>query len=253
MKHIKKILIILAGIIILITSGLYLYIKNINYCGTGLDMEKSTAKQEAYGKIISWDEFKNKSREKNNIVIDLRKPEEIAQGKLFKNALELNYFSDDYRQKVSELDKDKTYLLYCQLGGRTVKSLDIFYENGLDAYCLDGGVDATQIKEDLEKEKHLSWEEFQKKSQDENTVVIDIRTKDEYEAGKLFEDAIVGFDYYSSTFEQKIAQLDSTKTYLIYCRSGNRTGKSIPIFEKYGLEVYDLAGGHKATPAGSLK
>ena len=101
--------------------------------------------------------------------------------------------------------------------------------------------------------QNLNWQEFQSKASSDNAVVVDIRTAGEYNAGKLFPDALVDFDYYESDFEQKVSELDKDKTYLIYCRSGNRSGKSIQIFEKYGLKVYDLDGGHKATPTGSLK
>ncbi|MCD5390147.1 MAG: rhodanese-like domain-containing protein [Candidatus Pacebacteria bacterium] len=104
-----------------------------------------------------------------------------------------------------------------------------------------------------EKSQNLNWEDFQIQAELENTVVIDIRTAGEYNAGKLFSDAVVDFDYYESDFEQKISELDKDKTYLIYCRSGSRTGKSLKIFEKYGLTAYHLDGGHKSTPAGSLK
>lgn len=103
------------------------------------------------------------------------------------------------------------------------------------------------------KETKINWISFQEKSTKENTVVIDIRTADEYNAGKLFSDALVDYDFYQNDFEQKVSKLDKNKTYLIYCRSGNRTSQAISIFEKYGLEVYDLDGGHKSTPFGSLK
>lgn len=101
--------------------------------------------------------------------------------------------------------------------------------------------------------QNLNWQDFKKKAQKTNTVIIDIRTADEYHAGKLFSDAIVDFDYYESDFEQKVSKLDKNKTYLIYCRSGNRTEKSLKVFKKHGLKAYDLDGGHKSTPPGSLK
>ncbi len=101
--------------------------------------------------------------------------------------------------------------------------------------------------------EHLDWQEFKKQAALANTIVIDIRTANEYNAGKLFSDAVIDFDYYKPDFEQKISKLDKDKTYLIYCRSGNRSGKALTIFKKYGLKAYDLKGGHKSTPADSLK
>ena len=99
----------------------------------------------------------------------------------------------------------------------------------------------------------LNWKQFQEKAQEKNTVVIDVRTANEYNTGKLFPDARVDFDYYQADFENKISKLDKNKTYLIYCHSGNRSGKSLKIFEKYGLKAYNLDGGVNAAPNGSLK
>ncbi len=93
--------------------------------------------------------------------------------------------------------------------------------------------------------KTISWEKFKKKATEEDTVVIDVRTDGEILEGKLFDNTLE-IDYYQSNYEDKISKLDPTKTYLIYCRSGNRSGKSLKIFEKYGLKVYDLAGGYNS-------
>ncbi len=100
----------------------------------------------------------------------------------------------------------------------------------------------TQKKTTIES-KTISWTEFQDKATQENTTVIDVRTQSEILGGKLFDETLE-IDYYGSDFEQKVSELDPEQTYLIYCRSGNRSGKSIPIFEKYGLKVYDLGGGY---------
>ena len=107
-------------------------------------------------------------------------------------------------------------------------------------------LETTQEIHIQENNRHLSWDDFRKKAQEKNTVVIDIRTPEEIAQGTLF-DGVEKIDYYGSTFEQKVSQLDPTKTYLIYCRSGHRSGNAIPVFKKYGLKVYDLQGGYIAT------
>ena len=93
--------------------------------------------------------------------------------------------------------------------------------------------------------EHLSWADFQKKAQEKNTVVIDIRTPEEIAQGTLFKN-IQNIDYYDPTFEEQVSQLDPTKTYLIYCRSGHRSGNAISLFKKDGLHVYDLQDGYLA-------
>jgi len=51
-------------------------------------------------------------------------------------------------------------------------------------------------------------------------------------------------NFYDDTFEQQINELNPDEKYLVYCRSGNRSGQSLGIFEKLGFEnVQELEGG----------
>ena len=51
-------------------------------------------------------------------------------------------------------------------------------------------------------------------------------------------------DFYKPDFTQKLSKLNKTKTYLIYCRSGNRTGQTLKIMKKLGFtSVYNLKYG----------
>jgi len=73
-------------------------------------------------------------------------------------------------------------------------------------------------------------------------VIIDIRTPEEYAGGHI-EDAI-NMDFYAEDFDEKLDELDRDKTYLIYCQSGNRSGKARDLMEAMGFqEVYNLIGG----------
>ncbi len=73
-------------------------------------------------------------------------------------------------------------------------------------------------------------------------VVIDVRTPEEY-AGGYIETAI-NLDFYSETFAAELDKLDKDKTYLIYCRSANRSGKALDMMAELGFaEVYNMLGG----------
>lgn len=73
-------------------------------------------------------------------------------------------------------------------------------------------------------------------------VILDIRTPAEFKSGHL-EKAVL-LDYYSKSFWDQVKLLDRNKTYLMYCRSGNRSGRALRQLEGLGFqEVYDLAGG----------
>ena len=77
-----------------------------------------------------------------------------------------------------------------------------------------------------------------------NVVVIDVRTKAEFEAGRIYKDAL-NIDVEKKDFSEKIAKLDKeNKIYFIYCHSGRRSGIAKKIMEDKGFkEVYDLKGG----------
>ena len=73
-------------------------------------------------------------------------------------------------------------------------------------------------------------------------VILDVRTPEEFADGHI-ENAI-NLDYYSETFRDELNKLDEGKKYLIYCRSGNRSGKALNIMQELNFrEVYNMSGG----------
>lgn len=73
-------------------------------------------------------------------------------------------------------------------------------------------------------------------------VLLDIRTPQEVASSHI--KGAVSLDFYSDTFESDLAALDPERVYLIYCRTGNRTGQTYTIMEGLGFtRVYDLGGG----------
>lgn len=74
------------------------------------------------------------------------------------------------------------------------------------------------------------------------TVLLDIRTPEEYESGYI--EGATQIDYYAADFRQRLSTLDKDASYSIYCRSGNRSGDALSIMEDMGFaNVYDLKGG----------
>jgi rhodanese-related sulfurtransferase len=96
----------------------------------------------------------------------------------------------------------------------------------------------------------LTAEEFynktlQAKEDESNIVLIDIRTKPEFEAGHI-EGALM-IDFYANKYIDNLKELDRTKTYIIYCRSGNRTGQTLQVMQQLGFEnTSDLHHGIKS-------
>ncbi|MEO1264052.1 MAG: rhodanese-like domain-containing protein, partial [Bacteroidota bacterium] len=91
---------------------------------------------------VSVTEFKNLMEGENVIVLDVRTPPETAKGKI-EGAMELDYRSPDFSEKVGELDKEKTYLIYCRSGGRSSNACKIMAKEGFKKlYNLEGGYTA---------------------------------------------------------------------------------------------------------------
>ncbi|MBA7635344.1 Thiosulfate sulfurtransferase GlpE [subsurface metagenome] len=98
----------------------------------------------------------------------------------------------------------------------------------------------TQIIEDVTLEEAFALMEDNRYNQ--NFVIIDVRTPEEYASGRI--EKAINLDYYSETFADELDKLDKDKTYLIYCRSANRSGKALDMMAELGFaEVYNMLGG----------
>ncbi len=73
-------------------------------------------------------------------------------------------------------------------------------------------------------------------------VILDIRTPREYKAGHLEGAALI--DFYSNDFLKKMRALDKSKTYLMYCRSANRSTKALKLVKNMGFtSLYNMGQG----------
>ena len=92
--------------------------------------------------------------------------------------------------------------------------------------------------EDLTQEE---WVE--RLANDDNAVVLDVRTEAEVAEG-IIPNAIHIDIYKGQEFINEIEALDKYKNYFVYCRSGNRSGQACQIMEQLGFDnAYNLEGG----------
>jgi rhodanese-related sulfurtransferase len=76
----------------------------------------------------------------------------------------------------------------------------------------------------------------------DDLVILDVRTPQEYAEGHL-EGAVL-VDFYDADFADQLAALDPDVPYLVYCRSGNRSGQTLPLMEQLGFaSASDIDGG----------
>lgn len=86
---------------------------------------------------------------------------------------------------------------------------------------------------------------------DPSITVIDVRTPAEYAEGHLADAVLIDFN--GADFDARIAELDSDETYLVYCRSDNRSGQAVAAMAEIGIDrVYDMDGGILAYSAAGL-
>ena len=77
--------------------------------------------------------------DKDYIVMDVRTPDEIAAGKV-DDAIELDYFAPTFSGDLKKLDKQRKYLVYCKVGGRSAKTAQKMVDMGFQyIYNLQGG------------------------------------------------------------------------------------------------------------------
>ena len=94
--------------------------------------------------------------------------------------------------------------------------------------------------------KDLSVMEANKWLQSDNPpVLLDVRTSEEYSEGHIEGATLI--DYNSSSFDSKLSELDKDESYLLYCRSGNRSGKAVHKMIGLGFaDVTNMVGGYNA-------
>jgi rhodanese-related sulfurtransferase len=88
--------------------------------------------------------FAAKMEGNKGILLDVRTPEEIAEGKIA-GAMEINYNDENFQEQLSQLDPATPVYVYCAAGGRSSKTAIVLKEKGFNlVYNLDGGITAWQ-------------------------------------------------------------------------------------------------------------
>ena len=77
---------------------------------------------------------------------------------------------------------------------------------------------------------------------DANIAILDVRTAKEFADGHVAE--AVNIDVNQTDFAQKIDELDRSKTYIVYCRSGRRSSRAVGIMATKGFKnLYNVSDG----------
>ena len=73
-------------------------------------------------------------------VKSIHKYKEFAEAYI-ESAINIDFYSETFRDEIDSLDKNKSYLVYCRSGRRSRSALDIMAEpNFREAYNVLGGI-----------------------------------------------------------------------------------------------------------------
>ena len=116
-----------------------------------------------------------------------------------------------------------------------LKMLSLFLFSGLFAIHAASAQDTTRLS--------IQQARFEKLMKKKNTYVLDVRTPEEYKSG--FIGNAVNYNVMDSVaFVNTISSLDKNNKYLLYCKSGRRSGKALVMMKNMGFrKVYHLKGG----------
>lgn len=102
-------------------------------CGPG--------REDAQPSNLSPAEFQSK-REGSVVLVDVRSPEEL-ESQYLAGAHNIDFRNNGFRNILTMLNKEQTYLVYCASGIRSGKAADMMKELGFaKVYTLDGGLQA---------------------------------------------------------------------------------------------------------------
>ncbi|MFC1939447.1 rhodanese-like domain-containing protein [Chloroflexota bacterium] len=105
-----------------------------------------------------------------------------------------------------------------------------------------GGCASTQTQtiEDVSAQEAFTLIEDNQNNPD--FIIIDVRTPQEFADGHV--EKANNLDFNSETFRDDLNKLDKDKTYLIYCRSGNRSRNALNIMRELDFgKIYHMSGG----------
>ena len=90
--------------------------------------------------------------------------------------------------------------------------------------------------------KRIEVEQYDALRANTNNVLLDVRTPAEFVKGHI--PRAINVDINSSSFTEKLASLDTNKTYLVNCAVGMRSARACKKMESMGFKnLYDLGAG----------
>lgn len=129
--------------------------------------------------LLSATEFSKKYQDKDIVLLDVRTPEEYAQGHL-KNSVNIDWKGDDFDKKIKKLGINEPVYIYCLSGGRSHTAAEKLRNEGYKVYEMQGGMlewrkaGLPEVSDSNRKDNGgLSVEDFEKLTKSHPYVLID--------------------------------------------------------------------------------
>ena len=114
------------------TIILFAFTALFSSCNSPSKTDDHTLSAEAFDQMIT--------NVDDEIILDVRTPEEFAEGHI-PGAVLMNVKDAAFKDRVEELDKSKTILVYCSAGVRSEKAAGILRDSGFEhVYHLQNGL-----------------------------------------------------------------------------------------------------------------
>jgi rhodanese-related sulfurtransferase/uncharacterized membrane protein YphA (DoxX/SURF4 family) len=191
------------------------------------------------------------------IFLDVRSEDEYKSGHI-KDAVHIPV--SELEDRLNELSKDKPVIAYCNGSScnRSQRAAQILVGNGFEeVYNMTGeGIIEWEEKgypvEEADTED-ITVEEIKAEatlisvdrvyeiiSSNEDYVILDVRSQEEYDGGHLEGATLIPVD----TLEGRLAELPEDKPIITYCKAGVRSANAAAILVENGFtQVYDMGGG----------
>jgi rhodanese-related sulfurtransferase len=106
----------------------------------GCQSQSSKNDSSGFANLNVADFEKGLKNDPNAVLLDVRSPEEFAETKIA-GAANLDFYSDNFEQKLADWDKSKAYYVYCHSGSRSSKTAQMMNRMGFTkVYNLNGGI-----------------------------------------------------------------------------------------------------------------
>lgn len=165
--------------------GLFLLAAACGETPTQSTAERSSQAVEKFIKHVTAPDFKRLVDAGSRIILDVRTPEEVAQG-CIANASTINLYDQDFEEKINLIPKDKEICVYCKVGGRSAEAVKILEKNGFNKiYNLRNGILEWEnegfpversVPENDEKIQTVSLTDFTTLLETEMPVLVDFHT-----------------------------------------------------------------------------